>query len=149
MTRATRLVTRRTWLLVGLLLVLVLIWATFHRQITQKLAVSLILQSKSPSEEFFEGLAKQSGNPAKFLERSWATGRVPHRQLVAAFLKDKAITKLSWFERVEPLVQAGTSDADMSVRELALAIMQKSCDKLPMRNSPCGPGALKELRRIA
>src|SRR5947207_1679384 len=128
MMRTMRLITCRAWLLVGMLVVLVLVWALFHRQITHRLAVNLILQSKNPSEQFFEELAKQPDNPGEFLARSWATGRVPHRQLVAAFLKEKATTNSPWSERIEPLVLAGTADGDLSVRELALATMEARRD---------------------
>jgi thiol-disulfide isomerase/thioredoxin len=72
----------------------------------------------------FQQLASESPDPGEFLRRCWATGKVPHRQLVASFLKENAAANPSWFRGVEPLVLAGTVDADTSVREISLATLQ-------------------------
>src|SRR5262249_27026124 len=58
----------------------------------------------------------------------WATAKVPHRQLVASFLRNQAATNPRWFANAQPLVLAGTMDPDMSVRELALATLQSRVD---------------------
>jgi thiol-disulfide isomerase/thioredoxin len=116
----------RTGFLGGILLVLILVWAFFHRQINRPLVVHLLLNSDSPREEFFGETVRESSDPVDFLNRCWATGKVAHRQLVAALLKDMAQTNPPWFARAEPLVLAGTTDGDASVRELALAALEAS-----------------------
>jgi len=116
-----------TWgsgVLSGILLGLILVMGFFHRQISRPLAVQLLLNSASPREEFFDEIAREASDPVDFLNRSWATGRVAHRQLVAAFLKNNAATNTLWFIRAEPLVFAGATDGDASVRELALAALE-------------------------
>lgn len=114
----------RTVIPVGVLLVLLLVWAFFHRQIDRSIAAYLLLNSDSPREELFDETVKESNHPVNFLNRCWATGKVAHRQLVAAFLKDKALGHPPWFSRAEPLVLAGATDEDASVRELALAALE-------------------------
>jgi thiol-disulfide isomerase/thioredoxin len=106
------------------LVALVVIWLSFRREIQHSITVGLLLNSKSPREEFFEELAKEADDPVDFLYRAWATGRVAHRELVASFLKGNAATNSPWLARAEPLVLACTVDADASVRELGLAILE-------------------------
>jgi hypothetical protein len=105
----------RTVVPCGILLVL----AFFHRQIDRSIAAYLLLNSESPREELFEETVTESNDPVSFLNRCWATGKVAHRQLVAAFLKDKAPTNAPWFARAEALVLAGATDGDASVKELS------------------------------
>lgn len=134
--------TRRAAVLAGILLVLVLVWAVFYRQIHGSLAVRLLLNSACPSEEAFFDLAKQTDDPAEFLDRCWATGKIPHRQLVAAFLSANALANAPWFGRAEPLVLAGAVDADESVRELALAILSA---RRSSRLLECAQAQLKDV----
>ncbi len=114
----------RTAVLTGILLVLGLAWLFFHRQLSGPLAAHLLLSSNNPRDEFFDEVTRQSADPVDFLNRSWATGKITHRQLVSAFLRSSAATNAGWFARAEPLVLAGTVDADMSVRESALAVLE-------------------------
>lgn len=116
----------RKWTLVAVLLVAILSWIFFHTRIDSALSLRLFLNSNNPPEEVFEDLAGQSGDPIDFLQRSWATGRVVHRQFVAQFLKDNASKNLPWFSRAEPLLLACAIDADASVRELGLGAMDNS-----------------------
>ena len=116
----------RKWTLVGFLLVATLSWTFFHAQINHALSFRLFLDSNNPREELFEDLAKHSNDPLDFLHRSWATGKVVHRQFVAAFLKDNAAKNAPWFPRAEPLLLSCVTDADASVRELGLAALQAS-----------------------
>ncbi len=120
--------TPRAWVLGGLLVLVGLTAALFHRQIRRAIAVQLALRSSNPSEALFDRLASQSAQPAHFLERCWGTGRVAQRRLVAEFLKESAQTKPPWFREAEPLVLAGARDADTSVRELALATLEARHD---------------------
>lgn len=113
----------RTGLLFGLLLSLILVWIFFYHPIHQALATRLIIGSTAPSEEAFFELAKQAADPIDFLQRCWATGKIPHRQLVAAFLSASARDNPPWFTRAEPLLLAGARDGDESVRELAMGVL--------------------------
>ena len=87
--------------LCGMLLVLLLAWIFFRHQIERPLAVHFILSSNAPREESFNELAVESGNPVDFLNRSWATGKIAHRELVAEFLKSCALTNPPWFSEAE------------------------------------------------
>jgi thiol-disulfide isomerase/thioredoxin len=113
----------RTWTLAGILVVLIVSWVFFHREINHGLALHLFLSSKSPREELFQELATQSHDPAKFLESCWATGKIPHREFVAAYLKEQAVGNSPLVSRIEPLVMACAIDGDASVRELGLAAL--------------------------
>ena len=112
-------------MLFGLLLALVLAWVCFNHQIQHSLAAHTLLNASTPREELLDQVAKDSANPVGFLQRCWATGRIPHRQFVAAFLKDHAGTNLTWAAQAEPLMLACTTDADSSVRELGLAALER------------------------
>jgi thiol-disulfide isomerase/thioredoxin len=116
--------TRLTRVLLVILLGLLLAWAAFNRFGSRPLAVHLLLSSNNPREEFFDELVKGSNDPVDLLNRCWATGKIAHRKLVAGFLKDNARIQAPWFVRAEPLLLAGASDADVSVRELALAALE-------------------------
>ena len=116
--------TTRTWLLAGLLLLAVLAWFTLRRQINRSLEVSLLLRSASPRQELFEELSTQTPDPTAFLERCWATGKVPHRQFVAAFLSRAATENPSWFAGAQTFLLEGAADPDLSVRQMALATLQ-------------------------
>jgi thiol-disulfide isomerase/thioredoxin len=115
-------------MLASVLGALIISFVFFHRQIDRAWSVHLFLSSKNPREEFFDELAKQSNDPLNFLRRCWATGMIPHRQFVTAFLKDSAVANASWLSRAEPLVLACTSDADSSVRELGFAALEAAHD---------------------
>ncbi len=118
------LITRRTRLLGGILLTLLLIGACFHGRINQAVGVRLLLNSAAPREEVFDALVRNSADPVDLLNRCWATGRIVHRQLVMAFLSDHVRRNPALYARAEPLVFAGATDGDASVRELALAALQ-------------------------
>ena len=122
-------VSRRVVFLAGIVVVLLVIWGFLHRQIQGSVAARLLLNTTSPRQETFFDLAKQANDPVAFLKAFWVGGKIPHRQLVMAFLNANATANPSWLARAEPLVWAGTVDPDASVRELALAI-------LGARNSP-------------
>jgi thiol-disulfide isomerase/thioredoxin len=135
-------ITRRTTVLAGILLALLLTWVLFNRQIQRPLAIRMLLNSTIPREETFLDLAKQADDPVPFLERCWATGKVPHRRLVAAFLNSNATANPPWFARTEPLAVAAALDADESVRELALAVLAA---RHSSRLFDCARAQLKDL----
>ena len=112
-------------MLVGLLVALVLIWIGFNRRIQHVLSVHTLLNSKSPPEELLEQVARDSKDPADFLQRCWDTGKITHRQFVALYLKDHAGTNSTWGKRAEQLMLLCTKDADSSVRELGLAALER------------------------
>ena len=116
--------TRNTWVLLAIMLALLVSWGVFHTGFQRGLARRLLLGSDSPSDEFFADAAKRATDPVEFLEHCWATGKVRHRALVAALLKDSAIAHQPWIARAEPLLLACTTDADASVRELGLAALE-------------------------
>jgi thiol-disulfide isomerase/thioredoxin len=113
-------------LLGGILLTLILIGACFHRQIYGALAVRLLLNSSCPREDILDELLRASDDPVPLLKRCWTTGKVVHRELVMAFLTDHVLTNPPPYVRAEPLVFAGATDGDASVRELALAAMEST-----------------------
>jgi thiol-disulfide isomerase/thioredoxin len=117
------LVTPRTLVLVGVLLVVAATWALFHQQIRHALAMRSLLNSNAPQDEAFEALAAQGNDPVDFLNRCWATGKITHRQFVATLLRDAANTNPPWLSRAEPLLLRGVTDADASIREMALATL--------------------------
>ena len=119
---------KTTFVLGAVLLALVVTWVFFHRQLNQSLSTALVLRSPIPREELFEQLASGFADTTPLLERCWATAKVPHRQLVASFLRNQAAANSKWFTNAQRLVLAGTVDPDMSVRELALAILQSRED---------------------
>jgi cytochrome c biogenesis protein CcmG, thiol:disulfide interchange protein DsbE len=117
-----------TWRTKALLVVLVLLsvsWGVFHARIQHTVARYLILISAAPNPDSFSESARTAEDPVEFLERSWATGKVAQRQLVASFLKENAATPLPWMDRAQPLLRACTIDADASVRELGLAALEQ------------------------
>src|SRR5690349_20452221 len=115
---------RRGRLLICILFALVLVSAFYHPRIQRAWSVALLLRSTNPRDDFFEELAREAADPLDFLQRAWATGKISHRLLVAAFLKNNALERSPWRSQAEPLVLAGTRDADASVRELALAALE-------------------------
>jgi len=110
----------------GLLSFTVLSWVLFHTQITSKLLLHLFLNSENPREEVFEELLAEAKDPINLLNRAWRTGKVVHRQFVAAYLKENAARNAPWFSQAEPLLATCASDADASVRELGLAALAAS-----------------------
>src|SRR5262245_9031186 len=119
---------KNTYVLGAVLLLLVITWVFFHRQLNQSLSVAFLLRSQSPREEVFEQLASGFSDPTALLERCWSTAKVPQRQLVVSFLRNQATANPKWFTNAQQLVLAGTIDPDMSVRELALATLQSRAD---------------------
>lgn len=116
----------RKWTLVIILIAAALSWIFLRTRVDDGLSLRLFFNSNNPREELFEDLAKRSTDPIDFLQRSWGTGKVVQRQLVAQFLKDNSSKNPPWFSRVEPLLLACATDADASVRELALGAMDNS-----------------------
>jgi thiol-disulfide isomerase/thioredoxin len=116
----------RKWTLAGLLSLTLLSWVLFHAQINNELALHLFLRSQNPREDVFEELVTETKDPIGFLNRTWQTGKVVHRQFVAAYLKESATKNVPWFSRAEPLLLACVTDADASVRELGMGALAAS-----------------------
>jgi thiol-disulfide isomerase/thioredoxin len=111
----------REIVLIVVLLGVAVAYLGFHSAIHRYLTTRMFLSAESPSDDTFQQILAQSRDPAQFLRRCWSTDKIPHRQLVARFLKDTAGSAPEWYREVEPLLLAGTMDPDMSVRELAFA----------------------------
>ena len=105
------------------------VYVMFHKELHFYLVERRVLRANNPTEEAFAWCAGQAPDTVRFLERSWATAKVPHRNLVISFLRDHASAKPAWWTEAEKLIVAGTADPDTSVRELALAALQLSADQ--------------------
>jgi thiol-disulfide isomerase/thioredoxin len=119
-------VTRTAAVLLAVLLGLVLVWVLFNNRINQVLSVRLLITSNHPSEELFEEAARQAPDIVDFLRHCWATGKVTHRQLTAAYLKSNAANHSQWLSRAERLLISCATDGDLSVRELGLAALSQA-----------------------
>jgi thiol-disulfide isomerase/thioredoxin len=111
----------RTKVLIAALFASLLAWFFFQRNLSRPYAVHLLLSSLNPSPDFFDKLVNNSADPVNLLQRCWDTGKIPHRHLVAEYLKNHATDHLPWFVRTESLLLSCATDADFSVRELGLA----------------------------
>jgi thiol-disulfide isomerase/thioredoxin len=118
----------RLWVLVGVLFFIAAGYSLFHQQLNGFIDRQALLRSPSPDADEFSASAAQLPNPAAFLKRCWATGKVPHRELVMSFLAAHCAANPAWFAQIRDLLLAGTADPDMSVREVALAILQSRDD---------------------
>src|SRR3974377_317478 len=107
---------KNTYLLGAVLLLLAVTWVFFHRQVNQSLGVALLLRSPSPRDEVFEQLASDLADPTALLERCWATAKVPHRQLVVSYLRNQATANPTCFTIAQPLVLSETVDAAMVIQ---------------------------------
>src|SRR5262245_55114347 len=114
-------VTKTSWGLAGCLILVGVTWLFFHQEINRLVAIAFLLRSPNPREEVFEQITAELSDPTPFLERCWATGKVPHRELVTSFLRNQSTAKPKWFGRAHPLLWEAATDPDMSVRELAMA----------------------------
>jgi thiol-disulfide isomerase/thioredoxin len=118
----------RLWVLVSLLVILSAGWLRWHQQLTHALSVPLLLRSEAPGQDWFFELADQLSDPTPLLQQSWDTGKVVHRELVAAYLKQRAAAKPPWLANLARVIVEGSRDGDMSVRELTLGAMETSKD---------------------
>jgi thiol-disulfide isomerase/thioredoxin len=127
------LITKRTLVLVCVLLLVAGTWAVFHQQIKHALAVRSLLNSNAPQDEEFEELAAQDNDPVDFLNRCWATGKITHRQFVATLLREAIHRNPPWLSRAKPLLLRGAIDADASIRELMLGTLAAQKNPLLFR----------------
>jgi len=115
---------KRLWGLAAILVVLAASWVLWHKPIERAVTSALLLRAESPSQDSLFDLANELTDPTEFLQQCWDTGRVVHRQEVAAYLKEKAVSRAPWLANVQRLIVEATADADMSVRELAFGTME-------------------------
>lgn len=122
---------RLQWLLV-LLIGVGLASIVFRKPIRDALLLRSLLRADAPSETAFQELVDRAGDPFPLLQRAWNTQKVPHRALVAAYLKENAGAHPELYRRAEPLLLSAAFDVDASVRELALATLaQQKHSELP------------------
>lgn len=112
------------WAALAVLVTLSALALLFHQKLSRAWSVHLLLASNSPSQEFFENVARRSSDPLKLLQACWATGKIVHRELVAGFLAESAATNPRWLVQAEPLLLSATTDADESVREVAMGVLE-------------------------
>src|SRR5947207_5057827 len=113
---------RLKWLLV-LLVGVGLAGTLFRKPIQNAILLRSLLMGDSPSETAFQALAEGAKDPFVLLQSFWETQKIPHRALVAAYLKENAIVRPELYQRAEALLVSATLDVDASVRELALATL--------------------------
>ena len=118
----------RLWMLTAILSTLAATWLFWHKPIDRAVSVPVLLHSECPEQDWLFDLADQFSDPTQFLQRCWDTGKVVHRQLVAAYLKQRAVTRTPWLAEASGLLVEGARDGDMSVRELALGTMERLDD---------------------
>jgi hypothetical protein len=113
---------RLKWLL-ALLVVVGLAAILFRKPVQDAVLLQSLLTSDSVSETAFLALADGAKDRFAFLQRIWSTQKIPHRTLVATYLKDSAAAYPDLYRRAESLLVSATMDVDASVRELALATL--------------------------
>src|SRR6266545_3243132 len=122
---------RLKWLLL-LLIGVGLASVVFRRPVQDALLLRSLLRADAPSEIAFHELADRASDPLPLLQSAWNTQKVPHRALVALYLKENAGTHPELYRRAEPLLLSAAFDVDASVRELALATLaQQKHSELP------------------
>src|SRR5439155_26566443 len=114
-------VNRRLKWLLALLVAVAAAAILFGKPIQQAVLLRSLLLSESASESAFLALADGAKDRFAFLQRIWNTKKIPHRALVATYLKDNAGAYPGLYRRAEALLISATLDVDASVRELALA----------------------------
>src|SRR6266516_674192 len=95
----------------------------FRKPVQEAVLLRSLLSSDSASETAFLALADGAKDRFAFLQRIWNSKKIPHRALVATYLKDNVDTYPGLYRRAEALLICATLDVDASVRELALATL--------------------------
>src|SRR6266542_272452 len=123
---------RRLPFLVSLLVITGLAFLFFRQPIQRALVLPSLLRADSPSETAFQELADGAQDSFALLRKVWDTEKIPHRALVATYLKENAGARRELYRQAEPLLLAAALDVDESVRELALAALaQQKHPELP------------------
>jgi len=116
---------RRLICLLALLISVALTSALVRKPIRRAVLLRSLLMSGSPSETAFRDLADGARDPFAVLRKFWDTQKVPHRALVAVYLRENAVARPELCQGAEPLLLAAALDVDASVRELALATLSQ------------------------
>src|SRR5881409_3554434 len=109
--------------LVGLLVIAGVASLCFRQPIQRGLVLHSILRADSPSDTAFQELADGAHDSFAVLRRIWDTQKIPHRVLVAAYLKENAGARPELYRQAASLLVSAALDVDGSVRELALATL--------------------------
>src|SRR5947207_12993669 len=91
---------RLQWLLVSLVGVGLAAFL-FRKPIQDAVLLRSLLMSDVPSYTAFQELADQSKHPFGLLQQFWDTQKVPHRALVATYLKDNVREHRGLFRQAE------------------------------------------------
>jgi len=114
---------RRLKLLLAILMCVGLAAILFRKPVQEAVLLRSLLMSDSAPETAFLALADGTRDRFAFLQRNWNTKKIPHRALVATYLKDNAGASPDLYRRAESLLVSATMDVDASVRELAMATL--------------------------
>ena len=113
---------RLKWLL-ALLVAVAAAAVLFRKPVQETVLLRSLLVSDSPSETAFLALTDSAKDRFVLLQQIWNTKKIPHRALVATYLKDNVAAFPDLSRRAESLLVSATTDVDASVRELALATL--------------------------
>src|SRR5690348_17027872 len=100
---------RLKWLL-AILLVVGIAGILFRKSIQDAVLLRSFLMSSSPAEATFRELADRASDPFVLVQKVWASEKIPHRALVAGYLKDQAVTSPELLKRAEPLLMSAVTD---------------------------------------
>jgi thiol-disulfide isomerase/thioredoxin len=103
--------------------VLFLLVVVFGRAIQREFLVLLIIRSNAPDASIVHGLIDQSGNSTALLQRLWKSQKIAHRFLVMSYLNGVGGSNPDLVTQTSPLLTEAARDVDLSVRELALAVL--------------------------
>lgn len=113
---------RDRWLIIVAALISVPV-VMYWRPVQQRVLIHFVLQSDTVAQTTVDELAASVKDPAAFLQRLWATQRIPHRLAVANYLSVQGGTNPALLTRMEPLLEEAASDGDLEVRALTLRFL--------------------------
>src|SRR5438874_9895495 len=102
---------RLKWLL-ALLGCVGLVALLFRKPVEQAVLLRSLLVSDSASEPAFLALVEGAKDRFALLQRIWNSKKIPHRALVAAYLKDNANAPPDLYRRDEVLLLSAAMDVD-------------------------------------
>ncbi|MBI3417130.1 MAG: TlpA family protein disulfide reductase [Verrucomicrobia bacterium] len=116
---------RLNWLMTGAVGIGIVAF-TAGEKIRRELATTFLARAEAPSEAAFEELAIAAPDKPAFLQRMWATEKIPHRVRTLAHLNSLPVLPDALAKAASSLARLGARDPDLSVRELSLAILERT-----------------------
>ncbi len=117
------IMTKRLKILLTAVTLTLLLAATLGDQAANQLTAYLLLRQSSSDDHAVRDVVETAGNPAKMLQRFWATKKVPHRYAVMRYLSDLRNDSHIESETIDTILADAIEDPDHSVRELALGVL--------------------------